>query len=132
MPKPENIIGRGFDKNPQNINRKGRPPRLVGKVILELKEAGYEPVSPEQVRAIYETLLNLPEQQLMTLVNDKEQPMLARIIGRAMLGKYGYEIIERMLDRAHGKAKQSSDVQVSCIEPMRIEFVKHACNTDQQ
>lgn len=25
MPNPENIKGKGFDKNPQNINKKGRP-----------------------------------------------------------------------------------------------------------
>jgi len=28
MPKPENLIGKGFDKNPQNINKNGRPPSL--------------------------------------------------------------------------------------------------------
>lgn len=34
MPNPENIIGKGFEKYPERINKKGRPP-----VLPPLKEA---------------------------------------------------------------------------------------------
>ena len=30
MPKPENVIGKGFDKRPENINRAGRPKTVKG------------------------------------------------------------------------------------------------------
>ena len=43
MPKPENIVGKGFDKHPERINRKGRPklPDLreaMAKVLAEEKD----------------------------------------------------------------------------------------------
>jgi len=40
---------KGFDKHPENINKKGRP-KLVSKVLLDLKEKGYEPVTSEKVK----------------------------------------------------------------------------------
>ena len=35
MPKPENLIGQGFDKHPERINKKGRPPVQSLKAILK-------------------------------------------------------------------------------------------------
>jgi len=43
MPNPENIKGKGFDKRPENINKKGRPPvlpevrELIAKILSEEK-----------------------------------------------------------------------------------------------
>ncbi len=35
MPNPENIKGKGFDANPENINRKGRAPKKMLTDILK-------------------------------------------------------------------------------------------------
>jgi len=40
---PENIVGKGFDKHPENINRKGRPrmpdlPEAIAKILNEEKD----------------------------------------------------------------------------------------------
>jgi len=110
MPNAENLIGKGFESRPENINKKGRP-KLVSKVLVELKEKGYEPVTSEQVKAIYEHLLNLNETELTEMVNDKTQPMLTRIVIKEMLKGKGFEVIERMIDRAQGKATQKLEVE---------------------
>ena len=36
--------------------------------------------------------------------------MLNRIVAKAMLDKKGFDIVEKLLDRAHGKAKQNLDL----------------------
>ena len=38
MPNAENLIGKGFDKNPENINRKGRPKKIpeLNKLLAEV------------------------------------------------------------------------------------------------
>lgn len=38
MPNPENLIGKGFDKNPQNINRTGANRKSFATVNKELKK----------------------------------------------------------------------------------------------
>ena len=39
MPNPQKIIGKGFDKHPEHINRNGRPKKLI-KQLAEV--IGYE------------------------------------------------------------------------------------------
>jgi hypothetical protein len=86
MPKPENIIGKGFDKRPQNINKNGRPPKLpaldelMAKVMGEMGESGLTAM---------EAIL-------------KAQ--------RSKAAKGDTRAAELLLDRAYGKAKQSIDL----------------------
>ena len=94
----------GFDKNPQNINRKGRPRVMISHVLHEMKQQGIEQVTKAQIVGLFESLLNCTEHDLNKYLNDKEQPMLNRIVIKAMLDKRGFEIIEKILDRVHGKA----------------------------
>ena len=44
MPNPENLIGKGFDKNPQNINRTGANRKSFASVNRELKKKGIKPI----------------------------------------------------------------------------------------
>ncbi len=101
----------GFQKNPQNINRTGANRKTVSTVIIELQKNGAEPVKPKQIVDLYESLLNCKEAELHAIVNDKDQPMLNRIVAKEMLNKKGFEIIERMLNRIHGTPKQSVEVE---------------------
>ena len=85
----------------------GRPPRLLSTIVAELKAKGYQRATAGNVVEAFETLLNVPEEELAEMVKDKSQPMSMRIVGKAMLTAKGWEVLQAMLDRAHGKAKQA-------------------------
>lgn len=93
----------------ETANLAGRPPRLLSTITAELKAKGYERATANQVADAFETLLNVPEEELAEMVKDKSQPMSMRIVGKAMLTARGWEVLQAMLDRAHGKAKQAID-----------------------
>lgn len=104
----------------QSGNPAGRPPKTVKSVIAELLANGHEPVKAPDVRSIIEALLALPIEEVTRLVQDDKQPAIIRITGRRLLDKSkGFEGLQTLLDRAHGKATQPSDV-TSGGEPIRI------------
>lgn len=115
---------KGFDKNPQNINRTGLNRKTVGSVILELQKNGAEPVRAKQIIDLFESLLNCSEYELKAIENDTKQPILNRIVAKNMLNKNGFEIVEKMLDRIHGKPtqktentnKSETDINISPVE----------------
>jgi len=86
MAKEENIIGKGFDKRPQNINKKGRPHKLpaldelMNKVMGEMGESG---------------------------LTAMEAIIKAQ---RAKAAKGDTRAAELLLDRAYGKAKQVTEL----------------------
>lgn len=98
-------IQKGEVRNPN-----GRPKKFVGQILEDLRNSGYEPVTKGQIADMYQTLIILPQDELLDIGGDKDQPMLNRIIAKAILGGKGFENIEKMLDRAQGRAAQSMDV----------------------
>jgi len=64
-------------------------------------------------------MIQLSQDKLTTIANDKQQPMMVRILARSILGVHGFDIIEKMLDRGIGKAKTTEDISVS-IEKVQI------------
>ncbi len=94
----------------ETANLAGRPPRLLSTITAELKAKGYERATANQVADAFETLMNVPEDELRNMVNEGKSPMSLRIVGKAMLTAKGWEVLQAMLDRAHGKAKLSMDV----------------------
>ena len=98
----------------------GRPPLLLSTIVAELRAKGYERATASTVADAFETLLNVPEDVLKTMVSDPKAPMSVRIVGKAMLTAKGWEVLQAMLDRAHGKAKQSHD---HTTDGHAIEFV---------
>lgn len=105
----KNANTNGFSKNKQNINRKGRPRKLVSTIIDELRTKGIEGVKAAQVIDAYEAMFNLTRKELTEKASDEEAPIFIRIVAREMLSGKGPEMLERMMDRAHGKAKQVMD-----------------------
>jgi len=97
-------------KKGQSGNPNGRPKKLVSAVIASLKEEGYEEVTSEHVKQVYQLLIGLDKERITEIKNDKEQSMLFRVVSEAILEEKGFEIIEKMLDRAHGKATNKSEV----------------------
>ena len=93
----------------ETANPYGRPPRLLSTIVAELRAKGYERATSNQVADAFETLMNVPQNELADMVKDEKAPMSLRIVGKAMLTATGWEVLQAMLDRAHGKAKQSTE-----------------------
>ena len=100
----------GFQKNPQNINRNGRPRKMIADVIDELEKQGIKPATKPDIQDIYMRLINVEIPELEQIVKDQTQPVLVRIVGKNVLSGKGFDIIEKMLDRSIGKAEQKTDI----------------------
>lgn len=90
-------------------NPKGRPRKLVSKVLKALKESGVERISASEVAEAMETLPNLSGKELVELGMDEEQPYMLRLIAKELLDSNGWKVLQDMLDRAHGKSKTNTD-----------------------
>ena len=106
-------------KKGQSGNPNGRPKKLVSSILAELKEEG-ELVTRSLVEQTYQVLMSLTQEQLTKIASDKKQPMINRIVSKEMLSKKGFEIIEKMMDRANGKAVQMSEITQN-IDVLTIE-----------
>ena len=100
----------GFQKNPQNINRNGRPRKMIADVIAELEKQGIKAATKPDIQDIYMRLINIEIPELEQIVKDTTQPVLVRIVGKNILSGKGFDIIEKMLDRSIGKAEQKTDI----------------------
>ena len=109
-----------FNKNPQNIVF-WRPRKWISLVNAELKEKWYSPATKAEIEENYMSLLQLEEDQLKEMATDKTKPMLIRILIKNMLWWKGFDIIEKMLDRWIGKAKQTSEVELNVMKEASIE-----------
>ena len=130
----EHIKGKGFDKNPQNINRKGRPRKLITDVIAQLEEQGIKPATKPDIQDIYMRLMNVEIPELEQIVKDSTQPVLVRIVGKSVLSGKGFDIIEKMLDRSIGKAMNSIDLNanVQSTNLTREEFLANLNKFDNE
>lgn len=116
----DKINSNGFAKNKKNINRTGQNRKTVSSVIVQLREQGAEPVKPKQVVDLFESLLNCTQQELEAIIKDNAQPMLNRIVAKEMLNKNGFEIIEKMLNRVHGKPTEKVEKNITTDQPINI------------
>jgi hypothetical protein len=126
--------GNTFKKG-QSGNPKGQPKKVLSRVNEQLKEEGYSAASANNIVEAYSILINLDEERIKAIIGDTTYPMLMRIVAKEMLSKNGAEMIEKILDRAHGKATQKQEsrhvdgegkdvnpVQVMIINGKEIEF----------
>ena len=72
--------GKGFDKNPQNINRNGRPRKSFRTINDELQKKGVEPLGKKNLTDAYALILNATKDELDELERDKNTPLAYRII----------------------------------------------------
>ena len=130
----EHIKGKGFDKNPQNINRNGRPRKLITDVIAQLEELGIKPATKPDIQDIYMRLINVEIPELEQIVKDSTQPVLVRIVGKSVLSGKGFDIIEKMLDRSIGKVPNSIDLNanVQSTNLTREEFLANLNKFDNE
>ena len=99
-------------KKGKSGNPKGRPRKGVSAVLSALEAAGHEEVNAEQVRATMGRMLNLSRAELIALGKKKDTPIMDELIARALVGTGGWDALQSLLDRAHGKAKQAIDMDV--------------------
>lgn len=104
----------------ETMNPNGRPPKVLTKLVRELRAKGYEKAGRVTVLETFEALMGLPEAELLKLGNDVEQPMIVRIVVRSMLSKEGFLVLQAMLDRTHGKPMQSHAVKTD--QTVRVKF----------
>ena len=104
-------------KKGQVLNPNGRPKKLVSTILADLKNKG-ELVTRHMVTETYQVLMSLNEEQLKEIANDREQPMINRIVAKEMLSKKGFDIIERMMDRTNGKANINATIETK--EPKQM------------
>ena len=114
-------------KKGESGNLNGRPRKLVKSILDEMDKKGLERVTTEQVKGTFQLLFNCSQKELIAYVDDEDSPMILRIVAKEMLTKKGFEIIEKMLDRAHGKAQHTVEIkehkkQIMIIGGQRIEF----------
>ena len=105
----------------------GRKPKTIRAFNEEMKALGYEPMSKEDITGMYLNICLMEEEMLQKIIKDKSEPMIKRIVAKNVLGGKGFDIIERMLDRAIGKSGQSVDLTSGGkeikVEPLRVEVI---------
>lgn len=88
----------------------GRPPKLMTKIVASLKAEGYETVTAGTVKEAIELLIGLPFDKLEAMADDREAPIVQSILANHLLERQDrLALLMELLDRAHGKAKQSVD-----------------------
>ena len=97
---------KGFDKNPQNINRTGLNRKLISSVNVNLENLGYKEATKNDIISCYLRLIQLTIPELESMVRDNSQPALVRIVGKEILSRKGFDVIEKILDRGICKPTQ--------------------------
>ena len=105
MPNAENIIGKGFEKYPERINRNGRPK----KYITTIKEQGYK---LSEINDTIQVLLVLTEKQLNEVAGNNDSTVLEKTISKALLKSLknsSLYSLETLLSRSFGKPRETID-----------------------
>lgn len=101
-------------KKGESGNPNGRPPKLLTQIVADLKAKGYERATSSTVLEAFEVLMNLPENEVIALTSQPDTPISLLVVGRAITDKNnGWDVLQGILDRAHGKPKQAVDLSAS-------------------
>jgi len=112
----------------QDPTRGGRPKKLISSIVGDLEAQGYKVPTIQEIRSCYLLLVQLPQDELNELSKKGDTPILVKEIAKAIKGGKGFEIIEKMLDRANGKASQqvqlSGDSEKPIIQEITVRVVE--------
>jgi len=101
----------GFQENPQNINRNGRPRKSFSVVNDELKAKGVEPLTKSNLIDAYSLIFNSTEDDLKEIAQDKNTPYALKLIINELNDKRTRsKAIADYRDYMFGKAMQSTDI----------------------
>ena len=119
MPRGENLNKgnrSGFEKNPQNINRNGRPKLLrnvVKDVFLQEFNLG---LSHSQANEIISGILAMTREELMNVAKNDQAPFWISMIAKKATRDYergSIHLLEVLMDRVYGKPKEIVDQTVT-------------------
>lgn len=97
----------------QSGNPNGQPRKTINSVNKELENRGVSTATPFDIKECFLKLINLSTSELEELCDDDKQPSMIVIVAEAILSGKGFDVIEKMLDRAIGKAEQKTDVTLT-------------------
>jgi len=109
MPNEGNLIGKGFESRPENINRKGAPK----KIYTILKEKGY---SKSDVKTAFGELSFYSLKELKEVQNDNSKPIIVRIVSKQFIVAFedgDWNKIREILEHSIGKAQQSIEQKIN-------------------
>jgi len=112
---------KGFDKNPQNINKNGANRKSIASVNIDLEANGYKAASKQDIIDCYLRLINIDLKELGLMVGGDDQPAMVRIVGKAILSGKGFDVIEKLLDRGIGKPDSKMTLEGG-EKPITISF----------
>jgi len=103
----------GFDKNPQNINRSGRPK----KIYTILKESGF---SADDIRTAFGEVAWYNIKDLQALYSDPNTPVIIKVVANAYKqaakdGKFLFikDILEQFMGKALQKSEEKKDINIT-------------------
>lgn len=97
-------------KKGETGNPNGRPVKLFSEIAGDWQRRGIERATPERVIEVFEYLLALPDAELREMKAGDNYPSLVQMAADEMTGKRKREILNDLLDRAHGKATQRREI----------------------
>ena len=109
--RPED--GKQFSSTYQPANR-GRKPKVFSQIAKEFKALGIEEATPAVVQEAYQILLALPMSDIQAISSspklENDMPILYRLAANLITSKRGLDMLKEMLDRAHGRPQQKTDI----------------------
>lgn len=108
MANEKNLIGKGFDSKPENINRKGRPRKTFSVVNEQLSDKGFSGIDREQYAELLARIMNATEAEIKALAKSPSTPYVLRIILMELNDpKRRHHVVTDMRDFVFGKPQQT-------------------------
>lgn len=121
---PQDGIKTRFKKG-ESGNPWGRPPRLVGQILKDVKADGMEAVTASQVSDVISVLLNYSVEQVKTIAADKSLPILIQRTARRFAGASDKDwdaVLRDNLNRAHGTPTNKTDLTTNGKDIIQSPF----------
>ncbi len=115
----------GFDKNPQNINRKGTPISIKNQLKQLMVKDGTLPIPKDFLKSEDEKnyYFKLPTQEMLAL------KLVTTAMGK---GKDAFQALKLMLETFDGKptqpVKQSTDLNINNYSDLTVEELENKLN----
>ena len=120
-----NAGSNGFDKNPENINRNGRPRKSFASTNLLLREKGIEPIGKRELLDTYQLIFNATENELQELLDDPEIPLAFKWIIRELSNdSTRAKALKDLRDYTFGKANDQGEKRKVVIKVTRTGTTK--------
>ena len=119
---------KGFNKNPNNINRKGRKKNVLNS-LTEYLEKTYGSRPPKgEVQDMLQYIECLAVEDLRNFIKDENIPVIIQAYGRLLLSGDPKELrrvqgAELINDRLHGRPKQATEITGKDGSNLTINFV---------